>query len=130
MDCKKQTSAWLYVATMDRVDSIAQEDKRPCSSFEGRCFSGVMTEHRLALKAVKAFHTFAWFTIEACMVFVLYAGIRGKSDRRAGQAADIYLPKWFAHNLPAIHVPLIILAVFLHTRNLRPARPQSLGTDS
>jgi hypothetical protein len=42
-----------------------------------------MTEHRLALKAVKAFHTFAWFTIEACMVFVLYAGIRGKSDRRA-----------------------------------------------
>lgn len=115
-----------------------------------------MTDHRLALKAVKGFHTLAWFTIEACMVYVLYAGIRGRSGRRVGQAAavvageilifaangfhcpltplaqrlgdptgsvtDIYLPKWFAHNLPAIHVPLIVIAVVLHVQNLRSAR--------
>lgn len=114
-----------------------------------------MKKHRLALRAVKTFHTLAWFTIEACMVYVLYAGIRGRTDRTVGQAAavvggeslifaangfhcpltplaqrlgdrtgsvtDIYLPHWFARNLPAIHVPLIILAVVLHARNLRRA---------
>jgi hypothetical protein len=32
---------------------------------------------------------------------------------------DIYLPYWFARNLPAIHVPLIVLAALLHARNLR-----------
>ena len=106
------------------------------------------------LKAVKAVHTLAWFSIEAAMVYVLYAGIRGRSDRKAGIAGavvfaetaifagngfhcpltavaqrlgdasgsvtDIYLPGWFARNLPAIHVPLIVLAVALHWRNLRP----------
>jgi hypothetical protein len=108
------------------------------------------------LKAVKGFHTFAWFTIEACVVFVLYSGIRGRTDRRVGQAAavvageilifaangfhcpltplarrlgdptgsvtDIYLPQWFAHNLPAIHVSLVVIAVVLHAQNLRSAR--------
>lgn len=107
-----------------------------------------------ALQAVKAIHTMAWFSIEACMVYVLYAGFARRSDRRAGIAAgvvaaeslifaangfrcpltqvaehlgaergsvtDIYLPRWFARNLPAIHVPLIGLAGFLHARNLAP----------
>jgi hypothetical protein len=115
-----------------------------------------MKEHRLALRAVKTFHTLAWFTIEGCMVYLLYSGIRGRTDRKAGQAAtvvagetlvfaangfhcpltplaqrlgdptgsvtDIYLPRWFARNLPAIHVPLIILAAALHSRNLRASR--------
>lgn len=31
----------------------------------------------------------------------------------SGSVTDIYLPRWLAHNLPAIHVPLIILAVYL-----------------
>jgi hypothetical protein len=110
----------------------------------------------MLLKAVKAFHTLAWFTIEACMLYVLYAGVRGQSDRRAGLAAtvvaletlvfaangfrcpltavarnlgdstgsvtDIYLPHWLAKNLPAIHVPLIIIAGALHWRNLSTTR--------
>jgi hypothetical protein len=109
-----------------------------------------------ALRAVKAIHTLAWFSIEACMAYVLYAGFARRSDRRAGiavavvatetlifagngfrcpltQAAerlgaergsvtDLYLPRWFARNLPAIHVPLIGLAGFLHARNLRTRR--------
>lgn len=37
----------------------------------------------------------------------------------SGSVTDIYLPRWLAHNLPVIHVPLIGLAVFLHVRNLR-----------
>ncbi|MFF1384563.1 hypothetical protein ACFVWT_13460 [Arthrobacter sp. NPDC058288] len=115
-----------------------------------------MDRDRMALRAVKSFHTLAWFLIEACMAYVLYAGIRGRTDRRAGVAAsvvagetlifaaygfhcpltavakrlgdetgsvtDIYLPKWFARNLPAIHVPLILLAVALHRRNIVAGR--------
>jgi hypothetical protein len=36
-----------------------------------------------------------------------------------GSVTDIFLPRWFAKNLPVIHVPLIGLAVVLHVRNLR-----------
>lgn len=114
-------------------------------------------ERAALLRAVKSFHTFAWFTIEACMVYVLYAGARGRTDRTVGLAAgvvaaetlvfaangfhcpltavakelgdstggsvtDIYLPRWFARNLPVIHVPLILAAVLLHWRNHRAAR--------
>jgi uncharacterized protein YndB with AHSA1/START domain len=109
-----------------------------------------------ALRVVKTVHTLAWFSIEACTVYVLYAGFAGRSDRRAGIAAavvaaetlvfagngfrcpltqvaerlgaergsvtDIYLPRWLAHNLPAIHGPLIALAGYLHARNLRARR--------
>ncbi len=35
---------------------------------------------------------------------------------------DIFLPRWFAHNLPAIHVPLLLLMAYLHGRNLRRQR--------
>ena len=42
-----------------------------------------------ALRAVKAIHTLAWFSIEACMVYVLYAGFARRSDRRAGIAAAV-----------------------------------------
>jgi hypothetical protein len=111
--------------------------------------------HDAALALIKAIHTLAWFSIEGCMVYVLYAGFARRSDRRAGIAGvvaaeslifagngfrcpltqvaerlgaergsvtDIYLPRWFARNLPAIHVPLIGLAVYLHARNLRAGR--------
>ena len=104
------------------------------------------------LTAIKVAHTVAWFFIESCMLYVLYAGLKGRPDRRAAVAAaavagesvifaangfrcpltdlaeqlgaeqgsvtDIYLPRWFAHNLPAIHVPLLLLAVLLHRKNI------------
>jgi hypothetical protein len=110
-----------------------------------------------ALVAVKVVHTLAWFSIESCMVYLLYAGFAKRTDRRAAVAAavvggetllfaangfrcpltdvaeslgaedgsvtDIFLPRWFAHNLPAIHVPLILLIAFLHRRNLRQRHP-------
>ena len=108
--------------------------------------------HHRALVAVKAIHTLAWFSIESCMVYLVYAGVAKRSDRRAAVAAavvggesvifaangfrcpltdvaeslgaedgsvtDIFLPRWFAHALPAIHVPLIVLTAYLHGRNL------------
>jgi hypothetical protein len=39
-----------------------------------------------------------------------------------GSVTDIFLPTWFAKRLPAIHVPLIALAGYLHVRNLRDRR--------
>ena len=104
------------------------------------------------LVAIKIIHTLAWFSIESCMAYLLYAGLARRSDRRAAVAAavvtgeslifvgnglrcpmaqlaervgaergsitDIYLPDWFARNLPAIHVPLIAFAILLHARNI------------
>ena len=111
--------------------------------------------NQAAIRAITAGHTLAWFSIETCMVYLLYAGFARRSDRRAALAAvvvggetlvfagngfrcpltqlaerlgatqagvtDIWLPKWFAHNLPAIHAPLLVLAAYLHARNLRQA---------
>lgn len=37
----------------------------------------------------------------------------------SGSVTDIYLPDWFAHNIPAIHAPLLVLMVYLHARNHR-----------
>jgi hypothetical protein len=37
----------------------------------------------------------------------------------SGSVTDIHLPTWFARNLPAIHVPLLVLSVWLHGRTLR-----------
>ena len=108
---------------------------------------------RPALLAITVIHTLAWFSIESCMAYLLYAGLAKRTDRRAviaaavvtgeslvfaangfrcpltdvaeslgaehGSVTDLYLPAWFARNLPAIHAPLLVLAVFLHGRNLR-----------
>lgn len=118
-----------------------------------RTWRGWQPRHPEAVLAtIKVIHTLAWFSIESCMVYLLYAGFAKRSDRRAAVAAvvvggeslifaangfhcpltqlaaslgaergsvtDIYLPGWFAHNLPAIHALLIVLAAFLHERNL------------
>ncbi|WP_328647963.1 hypothetical protein OHS58_09715 [Amycolatopsis sp. NBC_00348] len=45
-----------------------------------------------------------------------------------GSVTDIYLPPWLARNLPAIHVPLVILTIVLHLGNLR--RRASRTTDA
>ena len=42
-----------------------------------------------------------------------------------GSVTDIFLPRWLARNLPVIHVPLLVLAVVLHVRNVRHARAVS-----
>jgi hypothetical protein len=43
-----------------------------------------------------------------------------------GSVTDIYQPRWFAHNMPAIHAPLLMLMGYLHARNLiRAAGPSA-----
>ena len=51
-----------------------------------------------------------------------------------GSVTDIWLPRWFAHNLPAIHVPRLAVAAYLNGRNLRdrqrhtqPTHDRNLG---
>jgi hypothetical protein len=112
--------------------------------------------HARRLALIRSIHTAAWFTIEFCVGYLLWAGTTGRSDRRAGTAAavvageclvfavngfrcpltalaeqagatrgsvtDIYLPAWFARNLPAIHVPLLVLICWLHGRTLHRRR--------
>jgi hypothetical protein len=109
--------------------------------------------HQAALMTVRTVHTVVWFSIEACMGYLLVAGFARRTDRWAaaagavvageslvfvangfrcpltavaeslgaerGSVTDIYLPGWFAHRLPVIHVPLVLLALLLHGRNLR-----------
>lgn len=109
-----------------------------------------------ALRAIKVVHTLIWFSIEACVAYLLAAGFANRTDRRAavaggvvaaesvvfaangfrcplsdvaeahgaekGSVTDLYLPRVIAHNLPAMHVPLIGLIVGLHLRNLRRRR--------
>jgi hypothetical protein len=116
-----------------------------------------MKRRRVALAAIKTVHTLAWFSIESCTIYLLYAGLRRQSDRRAavagavvaaeslifaangfrcpltklavelgaarGGVTDIFLPRWFAQNLPAIHVPLLLLVAGLHLRNIRLEPP-------
>ena len=41
----------------------------------------------------------------------------------SGSVTDIYLPRWFARNLPAIHVPVLVLIGWLHGRTLHRRRP-------
>lgn len=36
-----------------------------------------------------------------------------------GTVTDVFLPRWLAKSLPAIHVPLMGLIAWLHLRNLR-----------
>jgi hypothetical protein len=114
--------------------------------------------HVRRLAFIRVVHTAAWFSIESCVVYLLWAGATHRTDRRAGAAAavvaaeclvfagagfrcpltglaeragatsgsvtDIYLPAWFARNLPAIHVPLLVLIGWLHGRTLNRRRVQ------
>jgi hypothetical protein len=44
-------------------------------------------------------------------------GLAERYGAERGSVTDIYLPKWFAHNMPAIHTPLLVLMAYLHIRN-------------
>ena len=104
----------------------------------------------LALATIKTAHTAIWLLVEAAVLYVLLAGIRGRSDGKVaiagavvatetmvflgngarcpltdlaeslgaddGSVTDIFLPRWLAHYLPAIHVPLVGAAMYLHGR--------------
>lgn len=47
----------------------------------------------------------------------------------SGAVTDIYLPKWFAHNMPAIHVPLL-MALSLSACGADPTQPDMSTRES
>ena len=55
-----------------------------------------------------------------CLVFVAdgfrcpLTGVAERAGASSGSVTDIYLPTWFARNLPAIHLPLLVLIGWLH----------------
>lgn len=53
--------------------------------------------------------------------------VEARYGAQDGSVTDIYLPKWFAHNMPAIHTPLLVLMTYLHARNLWRHRYRSLA---
>jgi hypothetical protein len=134
----------------------APKERRPAPTGDGTACHACAQPRHAAIAAVKTIHTLAWLSIEACVIYALYAGFAGRTDKRAaaagavvagevllfagngfrcpltelaarlgaqsGSVTDIFLPKWFAHNLPTIHAPLLVLTVYLHARNLRRSR--------
>ncbi|HEX6110493.1 MAG TPA: hypothetical protein VFZ02_13860, partial [Ktedonobacteraceae bacterium] len=44
---------------------------------------------RLALVSVKAVHSLIYFSIEFCMGYLIYAGLKGREDRRTAIAAGV-----------------------------------------
>jgi hypothetical protein len=45
------------------------------------------------------------------------------------RVTDIFLPQWFAHNLPALHAPLLVLVAGIHLRNIRLNPPSGHGPE-
>jgi len=109
------------------------------------------TLRKPALVGLKAVHSLIYFSVEFCVGYLIYAGLKGRKDRRTaiaaaivigeciiflgngcrcpltglaedlgaahGSVTDIYLPRWLASNLVSIHVPLLVLALYLHAKN-------------
>jgi hypothetical protein len=69
-----------------------------------------------------------------CLVFTAdgfrcpMTGLAEAAGAASGSVTDIYLPAWFARNLPAVHLPLLVAIGWLHGRTLR--RGRSPGTTS
>ena len=63
-----------------------------------------------ALMAVKAVHTAIWFSIEAAMGYWLYAGIRGRADRKAAIAAGVVAAECLIFLANGAHCPLTKVA--------------------
>ena len=59
---------------------------------------------------VKAVHTAIWFSIEAAMGYWLYAGIRGRADRKAAIAAGIVATESLVFLANGAHCPLTKVA--------------------
>lgn len=75
------------------------------------------SDRRTAIAAAVVAGESLIFVANRCRCPLTQVAERVGADR--GSVTDIYLPRWFARNLPAIHVPLIVLATYLHARNLR-----------
>jgi hypothetical protein len=63
-----------------------------------------------ALTLVKAVHTLAWFSIESCMMYVLYAGVARRTDHRAAMAGTVVAGEILIFAANGFRCPLTKLA--------------------
>lgn len=99
------TAAWFLIESCMGYLLVA--------GFAGR------TDRRAAVAAAVVAGEIAVFTLNGfrCPLTALAE----REGAASGSVTDIYLPRWLARNLPAIHVPLVVVAVLLHARNRRGA---------
>ena len=69
-----------------------------------------MDQRSLMLRAVKTLHTVAWLVIEACMAYVLYAGITGRNDRKTRAAAVVVAGESLIFAGTGFQCPLTVVA--------------------
>ena len=62
------------------------------------------------LLGVKAVHTFVWFIVEAAMVYVIGAGLRGRTDRRVAIASGIVAAESLVFTVNGFRCPLTTMA--------------------
>ena len=62
---------------------------------------------------IKVVHTLAWFSIESCMLCVLYAGFARRSDRRAAIAAGVVAGESLVYTADGFRGPLTGVAEHL-----------------
>jgi hypothetical protein len=63
-----------------------------------------------AIKMTKAVHTLAWFSIESCVLYLLYAGFVGRSGRRAAVAAGVVAGEVLVFAANGLRCPLTDVA--------------------
>jgi hypothetical protein len=63
-----------------------------------------------ALVAIKAAHTVAFFSIGSCLAYLLYSGVRKRSDRRAAVAAAVVAGETLIYAGNRMRCPLTGLA--------------------
>jgi len=61
--------------------------------------------------AIKAFHSFTFFVIQSCILYLVYSGARRRSDRRAAAAALIALGEAAIYAGNGFRCPLTGLAL-------------------
>ena len=74
----------------ERANALEATHVRTCEG-PGRCYwqTASSSPGRPALVGVKAVHSLIYFSIESCMGYLLYTGLKGREDRRTGIAAGV-----------------------------------------
>ena len=112
---REQTGPSGALAAVRLVHTLAWLSVESCMVYV--LFAGFVrrSDRRTALAAGVVACESVIFAANGCRCPLTQLAERFGAER--GSVTDIYLPRWFARNLPAIHVPLIALAAYLHTRN-------------
>lgn len=67
----------------------ALEESRLAAAGDGTAGHPCTQPRHAAIAAVKTVHTLAWLSVEACVIYTLYAGFAGRTDKRAAAAAAV-----------------------------------------